>query len=119
MPKNYFRDFFVDINKTRIANLKVLVKGYSRIEFAKKIGYQNTNYLNQLLIGAGSFGNTTARKIEKNLGLPEGALDDSSIHGNENLRLKQFELYRCYESSSETTQQAVRTLLGFEINSDS
>lgn len=66
----------MDITQIRRANLQLLADhAESRLELAAKIGYADTNYLNQLLSGHGSFGGRTARKIEQALGLKDGWMD--------------------------------------------
>lgn len=65
----------MDVTAIRVSNINVLAERYGRAQLAARLGYDDTNYLNQLCAGLGSFGNRTARKIEKQLELQHGAMD--------------------------------------------
>lgn len=62
-------------------NLRYWAKELGRKELAKKLGYEDTNFINQLLgkksNGNGSFGENLARKFEVDLELPLGWFDQS------------------------------------------
>ena len=75
----------MDIKQIRIENLLTLIEefGGSREKFAELLGYQDVNYLNQLVRGHGSFGGKTAKKISLKLGKDAGWLD--RIHKPEKL----------------------------------
>ena len=49
---------------------------YSRAYVAEKMGYPDTNYVNQLCGSFGSFGTPTARKAEKAFDLTPGWMDN-------------------------------------------
>ena len=67
----------MDVVEKRRLNIVYLAdKKYGRAMLAEMLGYQDTNYLNQLCKGFGSFGGRTARKIEVKLGLTHGWMDD-------------------------------------------
>ena len=59
----------------RRANINYLANKWTRKELAKRLGYNDTVYVNQLCGGHGSFGNRVARKIEEKLGLGHGWMD--------------------------------------------
>jgi SOS-response transcriptional repressor LexA len=63
------------IDEIRRANVNYWAKKLGRGLLAKKCGYSDTVYINQLCAGHGSFGNRTARRIEKALGLRVGEFD--------------------------------------------
>lgn len=65
----------MEIKEIRIENLNLLLETYSRKQLASEMGYQDTNYLNQLCGGHGSFGSATARKIERCADLTKGWMD--------------------------------------------
>lgn len=65
----------MDIKEIRVANLNFWADKLGRGILAEKLGYPDTNYLNQLCTGNGSFGNRTAKKIEKRLQLENGWMD--------------------------------------------
>lgn len=67
----------MDIKQIRIRNLRRILDDFEggREEFAKKVGYSDVNYLNQLLTGHGSFGTRTAKKISRALNKDDGWLD--------------------------------------------
>ena len=69
----------MDIQEIRKENLRELSNRFGRAELADKLGYQDTNYLNQLCSGHSNIGNRTARKIEKALDLEHGKLDHPKI----------------------------------------
>lgn len=64
------------VKQVRILNALYLgdVK-YSRSGLADKLGHPDTNQLNQLVNGHGSFGDRLAAKLEDALGLPDGWMD--------------------------------------------
>lgn len=63
------------IEEIRRANINYWADKLGRNLLAKKCGYPDTVYINQLCGGHGSFGSRTARKIEKQLGLRVGEFD--------------------------------------------
>ena len=64
-----------NIRKIRQYNFTYLATKYeSRAEYAKKLGYQDANYINQLVNGHTGIGNQTAKKIETVEGLEKGWL---------------------------------------------
>jgi len=67
----------VEVDKTRRANLRSLIARFGKDLVCAKAGYQDHNYLNQLVAPSepGSFGARTARKIESGLKLPKGWMD--------------------------------------------
>jgi hypothetical protein len=65
----------MEIKQIRIQNLSFLADKLGRSVVAAKMGYEDTNYLNQLCRGHGSFGSRTARKIEVALKLDVGWMD--------------------------------------------
>jgi len=66
----------MDANQIRRLNINHLAEKLGdRGELARRLGYEDTNYLNQLCKGHGSFGDRTARKIEQSLGLKRGWMD--------------------------------------------
>ena len=66
----------MDATEIRRLNANYLAdKRYGRQELSGKLGYQDNNYLNQLLGGHSPMGGRTARKFESSLGLPEGWMD--------------------------------------------
>lgn len=71
----------MDISDIRRANILALAEKHSRSVLAKKLGYSDTIYINQLCGGHGSFGGRTARKIEKSLNLADGWMDQ--LHSND------------------------------------
>lgn len=67
----------MDAKAIRVKNLNNLLDqdGGDRSAFAQKLGYSDVNYFNQIVKGIGSFGDRTARKIEKALNLEHGYMD--------------------------------------------
>lgn len=66
----------MDVTETRRLNARYLAdKKYSRQFLAQKLGYSDTNYINQILSGHSSMGGRTARKFEANLDLSNGWMD--------------------------------------------
>jgi len=66
----------IKIADIRLLNLKSLISRYdSRLDFALKVGYPDTGYLNQMLTSHSAIGNSTAAKICEKLDLQEGWLD--------------------------------------------
>lgn len=63
------------IEEIRRANINYWADKLGRNLLAKKCGYPDTVYINQLCGGHGSFGSRTARKIERSLGLKVGEFD--------------------------------------------
>ena len=61
--------------------MNVLSEKYGRGDLAKKLGYKDAIYVNQLCGGHGSFGTNTARKIETKLRLEHGWMDN--LHDDE------------------------------------
>lgn len=61
--------------QTRVNNLLLLSEKYGRATIAERLGYEDTNYVNQLCRGHGSFGDKTAEKIESAFGLEAGWMD--------------------------------------------
>lgn len=53
--------------------------GWGTTELARQIGSGTPSYWSNLLVGRGSFGEKTARKVERALGLQVGALDHAAI----------------------------------------
>ena len=67
----------MDVTKKRRINIRHLADiTHGRKVLAEKLGYDDTNYVNQLCGGFGNFGNRTARKIEQRLALSHGWMDD-------------------------------------------
>lgn len=81
----------MDIKLIRIANIKYLADKHGRERLAEcdERKKWTTNYINQLCGGFGSFGASTARRIEKGLNLSFGWMDvlhsDISYSNNSNL----------------------------------
>lgn len=73
------QDNFVDIREIRTKNINFWADKLTRKVLAQRCGYTDTVYINQLCGGHGSFGNKTARKIERALNLPRGYFD--AYHG--------------------------------------
>jgi hypothetical protein len=66
----------MDVKETRRLNARYLAdKKYSRQFVARKLGYADNNYLNQLLTSHSSMGDRTARKFETKLDLADGWMD--------------------------------------------
>lgn len=67
----------MDIKLIRISNIKHLAERHGRERLAEcdERKKWSTNYINQLCGGFGSFGASTARRIEKGLDLPFGWMD--------------------------------------------
>lgn len=67
----------MDIKRIRITNIKYLADKYGRERLAEcdERKKWTTNYINQLCGGFGSFGASTARRIEKGLDLSFGWMD--------------------------------------------
>lgn len=63
------------VDDTRRQHINFWADKLGRGALAKKCGYPDTVYINQLCAGHGSFGDRTARKLEKALGLTVGAFD--------------------------------------------
>lgn len=96
------------VNEIRRAHINFWADKLGRDVLAAKVGYPDTIYINQLCGGHGSFGGKTARKIEKALGLKEGAFDhplavkeDSVAYEisqlNPDHQSKIFEMIRAYQ----------------------
>ena len=67
----------MDVKQIRRLNIKYLADvKHTRSGLATKLRYDDTNYINQLCGNFGSFGNATARKIEKALKLAHGWMDN-------------------------------------------
>lgn len=66
----------MEIKEIRVHNLLLLAEKFGRNIVAERLGYSDTNYLNQLCSGHGSFGNATARKVEKAFGYSTGWMDN-------------------------------------------
>ena len=99
------------VTQTRFKNMTLLSDGISRDVLARKLGYHNTNYVNQLLSGHGSFGSNTARKCEKAFNLAEGSLDDPYFQAHSDVAAKAYETCAAYLSAPEHVQSAVDSLL--------
>lgn len=67
----------MDVETTRRLNINYLANKHGRGALAELLGYDGTNYLNQLCGFFGSFGSRVARKIEIKLGLPRGWMDNT------------------------------------------
>lgn len=59
----------------RVNNLLLLAEKHGRSLIAERLGYEDTNYINQLCRGHGSFGDKTASKIEHAFNLETGWMD--------------------------------------------
>ncbi len=72
----------MEIKQIRVLNIRYLAEKHGRIRIAESDPRPEKkwtdNYINQLCGDFGSFGNATARNIEKGMGLPKGWMD--SIH---------------------------------------
>lgn len=66
----------------RRLNLMYLAeKKYGREVLAQKIGYPNTNFINQMTGGFANIGDKVARKIEEKLEMPDGWMDRPCVSG--------------------------------------
>ncbi|MBT12284.1 MAG: hypothetical protein CMI02_09635 [Oceanospirillaceae bacterium] len=66
----------MDVKEIRRLNARHLAeRKFSRQLVAKRLGYADNNYLNQLLTGHSQMGDRTARKFEKSLDMPNGWMD--------------------------------------------
>lgn len=65
----------------RLNLLYLAEKKFTREALADKIGYPNTNFINQMTGGFAKIGDRVARKIEVALGLPEGWMDRPYMAG--------------------------------------
>ena len=63
------------VDEIRRININYWADKIGRGTLAKKMGYSDTVYINQLCGGHGSFGSRTARKLEQALGLSKGEFD--------------------------------------------
>jgi len=63
------------VNEIRRNNINTWADKLGRNLLAQKLGYPDTNYINQLCSGSGSFGSRTARRVETALSLPIGWMD--------------------------------------------
>ena len=114
----------MDISEKRQINMKFLADTNStRAELAEKLGYQDTNYVNQLVRGFCSLGNRTARKIEVKLGLPHGWMDEIHPELYETgeaelvatmLTQEQLKLLEAYIEAPAAMQEGMRRLMGID-----
>ncbi|AQQ67470.1 hypothetical protein Mag101_07330 [Microbulbifer agarilyticus] len=65
----------MEIKDVRKKNLNLLADEHGRAEIAERLGYPDTNYLNQLCGGHTDMGSRTARKVEERFQLPRGWMD--------------------------------------------
>lgn len=67
----------LSLKQIRVKNLELLCNLHGRDAVRQKLGYDDTNYFNQLVTGHGAFGPRTAAKVEKAFGKPVGWLSES------------------------------------------
>lgn len=72
------------VKDIRVRNINLLSEQMGRKKLAELLGYEDTGYVNQLCRGLGSFGDTTARKIEDRLNLGSGWMDTPQWDENQN-----------------------------------
>lgn len=79
MTVNYYgsrsQGVVLEVREIRRLNVRHLTDKIGRRAFADKLGYSDTNYVNQIVKGHAKIGPGTSRKIEIALGLAEGWLD--------------------------------------------
>ena len=80
----------MEIKEIRIENLNLLLESNSRKNLAESMGYSDTNYINQICKGHGSFGSATARRIEAAIQLPKGWMDVRHKQENSKDALKEM-----------------------------
>ncbi|MBN49957.1 MAG: hypothetical protein CMN85_10480 [Spongiibacteraceae bacterium] len=104
----------MDVIEKRKRNFCALCDKHSRGTIAQKMGYSDTNYVNQLYKGHGSFGGKTARKVESALNLPLGWMDelhaDAPDESDEH-RARRESLRRLLELVPEENIDAAETVL--------
>ena len=98
----------MEIKDIRRKNILFLADSkYTRGALAEKLGYADTNYLNQLCKGFANIGNNTARKIELKLNLENGWMDKRhDIDEN-----KEQEFARLYGALPEDSQEKVLEIM--------
>jgi len=99
----------MEVTEIRRLNIKYLADvKYGRAQLSELLGYQDSNYLNQLCGGFGAFGNRTARKIEAKLGLQKGWMDNLQPEG---VRSPEITLKELWDSTSpEAREEFLRDL---------
>jgi hypothetical protein len=111
----------MDNKELRRLNLLGLCSEHGRDEVAKKCGYSDTVYLNQLVnanVSRTQVGDKTARKIEEAFDLTAGWLDSPhpdiwpAEEVEKALKSSDNEILLAYESVDSARQEAVRVLLG-------
>lgn len=79
MTANYYgsrsQGVVLEVREIRRLNAQYLAEKVGRRVLADKLGYSDTNYVNQIVKGHANIGPGTSRKIENVLDLPEGWLD--------------------------------------------
>ena len=65
----------MEAKEIRLLNAQYLTDKHGRQEASAKLGYQDNNYLNQILGGFSPMGGRTARRFEDAFDLPNGWMD--------------------------------------------
>lgn len=65
----------MEVREIRRLNVGYLTEKVGRRVFADKLGYSDTNYINQIVKGHAKIGPGVSRRIEEAMDLPEGWLD--------------------------------------------
>ena len=107
----------MDNKALRRLNLLGLCSEHGRDEVAKKCGYSDTVYLNQLVnanVSRTQVGDKTARKIEEAFDLRTGWLDTPHPDVERALKASDNEILLAYEAADPSRQEAIRVLLGIK-----
>jgi hypothetical protein len=83
----------VKLKEVRLLNFLYLADSvYGRQQLATLMGYDDTNYMNQIAGGYSNIGDPTAEKIEKATGKPSGWMDTPhpSLWGRDSLEALKF-----------------------------
>lgn len=103
-----------DIRKT---NINTLSEKYGRDALASKLGYPDTVYINQLCRGHGSFGGSTARKIEAAFDLPNGWMDQPhKTHTDPKVQAVLQEIEQIVSEASDDEAQQILQFARFSVS---
>ena len=84
----------MDVRTTRHTKLLQLIDEYETIERLASVSGQNSSYLSQIKNKTRGMGHTTARGIERGLGLPDGWMDTADSRAPSELISKELVYFR-------------------------
>lgn len=108
----------MNIKDIRMKNINAICDHYGRDIVAKKMGYPDTVYINQLCRGLVSFGSRTARKLEASMSLRHGWMDVEHDSGDPDVSNYLMELKEILARASAGKRAAILEYAHFQDQRD-